>query len=121
MPPGLASGGRALVFGGGSPATVGHGPGVPGPLAPPASAGSLPAPRSDAAAVTIGGTTYVVGGYDGSKPDAAVLATADGRTFTTVATLPVPVRYPAAAALGGQIYVFGGQAITGPEPARRWT
>ena len=77
--------------------------------------GSLPAPRSDAAAVTIGGTNYVVGGYDGSKPDASVLATTDGRTFTTVAALPVPVRYPAVAALDGMIYAFGGQAITGPD------
>ena len=76
--------------------------------------GSLPAPRSDAAAVTIGGTAYAVGGYDGSKPDASVLATTDGRTFTTVTALPVPVRYPAVAALDGMIYVFGGQAITGP-------
>ena len=79
-----------------------------------ASAGSLPAPRSDAAAVTIGSTTYLVGGYDGNRPDAPVLASTDGRAFTAVATLPVPVRYPAAAALAGRIYVFGGQAITGP-------
>src|SRR5271166_4134936 len=64
--------------------------------------------------VTVGGTAYVVGGYDGSKPDASVLATTDGRTFTTVAALPVPVRYPAVASLDGMIYAFGGQAITGP-------
>jgi outer membrane protein assembly factor BamB len=55
-----------------------------------------------------------MGGYDGSKPDASVLATTDGREFTTVASLPVPVRYPAAAVLDGQILLFGGQAITGP-------
>ena len=77
--------------------------------------GSLPAPRSDAAAVTIGGTDYVVGGYDGSKPDTSVLATTDGRTFTTVTALPVPVRYPAVAALDGMIYAFGGQAMMGPD------
>jgi outer membrane protein assembly factor BamB len=115
------SGGRALVLGGGSPATVatvqafplpGRGAGPPSAAA--ASAGSLPAPRSDAAAVTIGRTTYLVGGYDGTRPDAPVLATTDGRTFTTVAALAVPVRYPAVAALGGQIFIFGGQAITGP-------
>ena len=115
-----ASGRRALVFGGGSPATVatvqafplpGQG-GAPTTIA--TSAGSLPAPRSDAAAVAIGSTTYVVGGYDGNRPDASVLATANGRTFTTVAALPIPVRYPAVAALGRQIFIFGGQAITGP-------
>jgi hypothetical protein len=49
------------------------------------------------AAVTIGGTVYVMGGKDASKPDAAVLATTDGRTFVTVAVLPVPVRYPTSA------------------------
>jgi hypothetical protein len=108
------SGGRALVLGGGSPATVdtvqsfpvsGHGTAT--------SRGSLPAPRSDAEAVTIGNTAYIVGGYDGSKPDAPVLATMDGRSFRTVAALPVPVRYPAVASLGGRVLVFGGQAITG--------
>ncbi len=113
-------GGRALIFGGGSPATV---PAVqamalPGPggggSATGTHAGSLPAPRSDAAAVSIGGTTYLVGGYDGTRPDASVLATRDGRTFAVVAALRVPVRYPAVAALDGQILVFGGQAVTGP-------
>ena len=113
------SGDRALVFGGGSAASV---PGVqsfpvtgPGLGAPARAVGSLPQARSDAAAVTIGATTYVVGGYDGTRPDAAVLATTDGHAFQPVASLPVPVRYPAVAALGGQIYVFGGQAVTGPQ------
>jgi outer membrane protein assembly factor BamB len=122
---GLA-GGRALVFGGGSAATVAtvqaftlprqggsQGGGSQGGGSRAATAGSMPAPRSDAAAVTIGTTTYVVGGYDGTRADAPVLASTDGRTFTTAADLPVPVRYPAAAAIGGQIFVFGGQAITG--------
>jgi outer membrane protein assembly factor BamB len=112
-------GGRAMVFGGGSTASVA---GVQAfPLAgggTAASTGSLPAPRSDAAAVTIGGTSYVVGGYTGSRPDAPVLATTDGRTFTAVASLPVPVRYPAVAALAGRIFVFGGQAITGAGAGR---
>jgi outer membrane protein assembly factor BamB len=111
---GVTLGGRALVFGGGSPVTLGAVQAFSGTGAARVT-GSLPAPRSDAAAVTIGGTAYVVGGYDGSRPDASVLASTDGRTFTTVAALPVPVRYPAVAALDGVIYVFGGQAITGPD------
>jgi len=115
------SGGRVLVLGGGSPATVATvqsfalaAPGRRSRDAVATTAGSLPAPRSDAVAVTVGVTTYLVGGYDGTRPDASVLATVDGQGFRTVAALPVPVRYPAVAALGGRIFVFGGQAITGP-------
>lgn len=93
---GAVLGGRTLVFGGGSSATVAavqvfppHGTGTGGARrAMAAAAGSLPAPRSDLAAVTIGTTAYVVGGYDGSRPDASVLATTNGRTFRAVATLP---------------------------------
>ena len=55
-----------------------------------------------------------MGGYDGSRPDASVVATTNGQTYSIVATLPVPVRYAAVAALGGRIYAFGGQAVTGP-------
>ena len=86
---GAVSQGRALVFGGGSPATVGAVQAFSG-AGTARVTGSLPTPRSDAVAVIIGGANYVVGGYDGSKPDASVLATADGRTFTTVAALRVP-------------------------------
>ncbi len=75
--------------------------------------GSLPRPRADADAVTIGGTAYVVGGYDGPSLDPAVLATSNGVTFRTVTDLSVPVRYPAVAALGGLIYVFGGESAGG--------
>ncbi|MGN6795204.1 MAG: hypothetical protein ACTHJW_22685, partial [Streptosporangiaceae bacterium] len=103
-----AIGGRALVFGGGSQASVAtvqafslHGGSG---RTRGATAGSMPKRRSDAAAVTVGSTTYVVGGYDGAHPDAAVLATTNGRNFTTAATLHIPVRYPAVAALGGRIY-----------------
>lgn len=108
---------RALVFGGGSSTTVATVQAFSlrgrSSRTHAVRAGSMPMPRSDAAAVTIGPTTYLVGGYDGVHPDASVLATANGRTFTTVAVLRIPVRYPAVAALGGQIYVFGGQAVKG--------
>ncbi|MBO0813732.1 MAG: hypothetical protein J2P30_01045, partial [Actinobacteria bacterium] len=76
--------------------------------------GQLPGPRSDLSSVTLGGTAYLVGGYDGTTDDAAVLATGNGRTFRTVARLPVPVRYAAVAGTGGKIYVFGGQTPAGP-------
>jgi len=111
------TGRRALIFGGGSSTTVAavqaFSLGGRSSRTRAATAGSMPVPRSDAAAVTIGQTTYLVGGYNGAQPDATVLATSNGRTFTTAAVLRMPVRYPAVAALGGQIYVFGGQAVSG--------
>jgi outer membrane protein assembly factor BamB len=73
--------------------------------------GQLPQPRSDAAAVTVGGTAYVIGGYDGTRADPEVLATVNGRSFHPVGSLPVPVRYPAAAAVGRSVYVFGGEQV----------
>jgi hypothetical protein len=106
-----------VLFGGGTPLTVADSVQFPAqPGAGPATAtkqGRLPQPRSDAQAVTIGSTAYIVGGYDGTRPDPQVLATADGKQFSVVASLPVPVRYPAVAALGGKIFVLGGEAITG--------
>jgi hypothetical protein len=111
--------GQDVTFGGGSPATVATvqattAPG--GATAPRISSavvtGALPEPRSDSTTVSMVGTAYIVGGYDGTAPDPTVLATRDGHTFSPVATLPVPVRYPAVAATGGRIYVFGGEAIS---------
>jgi hypothetical protein len=114
-------GGHTLIFGGGSQVSIATvqsfvlpGQGAHAPATTATTVGSLPMPRSDVAGVTIGRTAYLAGGYDGSRPDAAVLATTNGRNFTTVARLPVPVRYPAVAALAGQVFVFGGQAVTGP-------
>ncbi len=113
--------GRDVIVGGGVSSTIGTvqtfsaaavgSAGASGPTA--TVSGSLPEPRSDAADVTIGRTSYLVGGYDGTNPDPVVLATDDGHSYRAAASLPVPVRYPAVAALGGKIYVFGGQAITG--------
>jgi hypothetical protein len=114
---GVRLGQQDLLFGGGTPLTVPDTeqfPAQPGSVAATGTVeGRLPQPRSDSAAVTIGSTAYVVGGYDGTHPDPQVLATTDGKRFSVVASLPVPVRYPAVAALGGKIYVLGGEAITG--------
>jgi N-acetylneuraminic acid mutarotase len=74
--------------------------------------GALPAPRSDSAAVTIGGRAYVVGGFDGSRMARSVLITKTGRSFRVAARLRQGVRYPAVAAYNGAIYVFGGQLAT---------
>ena len=111
---GAQIGGADVLLGGGSPTTVaGVQQFVPSSRGSGSatSSGELPQPRSDASAVSIGSTIYVVGGYDGTNADPAVLATTDGRHFSAVASLPVPVRYPAVAALDGKIYVFGGESV----------
>jgi hypothetical protein len=105
---GAVLGGRDVVFGGGTPTTVARTEAFAS-----AQIGALPSPRSDAAAATVGSTTYIVGGYDGTSPDPSVLSTTDGRTFKSVARLRVPVRYPAVGAAGGKLYVFGGEAVAG--------
>jgi len=117
--------GNDVTFGGGAPATVATvqavaTPGPTGPASIPTATvtGGLPEPRSDSSTVTVGTTTYIVGGYDGTNPDPTVLATTDGHTFSSVARLPLPVRYPAVAAVGGLVYVFGGEAVTGADAGR---
>jgi len=109
--------GLGTVAGGTTPAPVATVQRLPALTAGTASTdvtGALPAPRSGAATATIGATTYVVGGEDGTTPEPTVLATTDGRHFTTVATLHQPVAFPAVAALGPDLYVFGGVALSGP-------
>ncbi len=109
---GAVLGGRVYVFGGGvsgsTPAVQAAGPG-PGT----GIVGRLPAGRSDTVGVTAGTVAYLIGGYDGTTLDPAVLATTDGRHFRVAARLPVPVRYAAAAAGPGGIWVFGGLAAPG--------
>ncbi|HVC68598.1 MAG TPA: kelch repeat-containing protein, partial [Acidimicrobiales bacterium] len=121
-------GANDLVLGGGSPDTVATVQSIPAVADPapavaptPARAGTtvgqLPTPRSDLAVASVtnahGGTTaYVVGGYNGTTYEPQVLATTDGRHYTTVANLTVPVRYPAVVARGGLLYVFGGQTAS---------
>ncbi len=109
--------GHVLVFGGGALTTVATVQSLPlvaiGTSAQASIVGQLPQPRSDAAAVTVDGAAYVIGGYDGTRADAEVIATSDGRTYRDVGPLPVPVRYPAVAALGRVVYVFGGEQVGG--------
>src|SRR6185437_3313075 len=63
--------GRAVVMGGGSPATVATAQSWAGGTGRPLS--RLPRPRSDCSVATVGGTAYVVGGYDGSRLDRSIL------------------------------------------------
>lgn len=99
----------ALVFGGGAASEVSSVQQVAFDGGPTHVVGRLPQPRSDVTAVTSAATTYLVGGYDGSRQLASVLATRDGRRFTTVADLALAVRYTAAAVADGALWVFGGE------------
>jgi hypothetical protein len=107
---GAVLGGRFFVFGGGSTGTLS--------VVQVWTAGSaaevstLPEARSDLAAVTVGGTAYLVGGFNGSAMTADVLATVNGLSFRPVAHLAVPVRYPAVAGLGHTLWVVGGVTST---------
>jgi outer membrane protein assembly factor BamB len=105
--------GRPYVFGGGVSASTPMVQAV-GPAARSVVVGQLPTARSDVVGVTAGTVAYLIGGYDGTTPDPAVLATTDGRHFKVAARLPVPVRYAAAATGPGGIWVFGGQTASGP-------
>lgn len=116
---GALIGGQDVIFGGSSPATVATVQQMPqpGPSANYAATtvvGALPEPRADAAATTVGATTYLVGGDDGNNLIAQVLSTTDGRTWSPIANLAMPARFAAAAAAGTKLYVFGGESISSP-------
>jgi hypothetical protein len=103
---------ETLVFGGGNTSTLNSVQAlIPGRTA--STVGTLPIPMSDLSAVHVGAAAYVLGGFDGTSPSAAVFQTTDGRTFTRVARLPTAVRYAAVAALQDKIYVFGGELASG--------
>jgi len=107
---GAEIGNRFFVFGGGSTTSVA--------LVQAWNAGSagevarLPEARSDLSAATLQGTTYIVGGFDGSAMTPTVLATTDGVALRPVANLAIPVRYAAVAALGSTLWVMGGVTST---------
>lgn len=112
-------GDRVLIFGGGTETSsdvvqaLSASNGAVPSGATATAIGRLPTVRSDLSAVTIGTHAYLLGGYDGQAPLGSVLATADGASYTEVATLPAPGRYMAVAASGGKIYAFGGELANG--------
>jgi N-acetylneuraminic acid mutarotase len=73
----------------------------------------MPAPRSQGAAVAIGGRIYVVGGAQGDRlvTPTYVYDTAADR-WTTAAPLPTPRDHLAAAALDGRVCVVGGRRLS---------
>ena len=75
--------------------------------------GSLPTPASDVAVASVGGTAYVVGGYDGTNWLDTILAWRPGSPPRVVAHLPFGLRYAAIAADGGRLIVAGGTTPSG--------
>jgi DNA-binding beta-propeller fold protein YncE len=75
--------------------------------------GRLPGVLHDAAAVRIGGATYLFGGGNGTAQLADILRVDSGTgTATHVGTLPVASSDLAAATIGGTAYVVGGYTGT---------
>jgi N-acetylneuraminic acid mutarotase len=73
----------------------------------------MPAPRSQGAAVAIGGRIYIVGGAQGDRlvGPTYVYDTAGDR-WTTVAPLPTPRDHLAAAAIDGRVCAVGGRKLS---------
>jgi Kelch motif len=105
---------QTMVFGGGNTSTL-NAVQVLTPGGKATQVGHLPAALSDLSAVHVGAAAYLIGGFDGMRPNGSVLQTTDGRAFTRVARLPTAVRYAAVAALPDKIYVFGGELGSGQD------
>jgi outer membrane protein assembly factor BamB len=77
----------------------------------------LDEPLSDLGAAHVQGSTYLVGGYTGTRYASAILRVgANGRT-TTAGRLPAGTRYAGVATSGGKIYVAGGLTTQGESSA----
>ncbi len=90
---------------------------LPGPAGSARARATLPAARAGLTAVTVGATTYLIGGGSPGHPEPSVLATTDGAHFAAVTSLPVPVAYAGAVAWAGQLWVAGGMTASGPTSA----
>ena len=73
----------------------------------------LPRALSDLSSAVVGGTIYLVGGYDGHAPRREIYRTSDGRHFELAALLPIGLRYPAVAAVDGKVVIAGGTSAGG--------
>lgn len=105
---GVALAGRALVIGGGNAieqSAVQAWDGSTWRLV-----GHLPQARSDLVAAVVGRRILVVGGYDGRRvAEPGILASPDGRRWTTIGDLSLPVRYAASTVQNGALWLFGGE------------
>lgn len=71
--------------------------------------GRLPEARTDARAVVLDNTLYVVGGYDGVKEPLTMLASADGTTFRQIGVLLQGNRRGTLVGVGPFLYLIGGE------------
>lgn len=70
---------------------------------------SMSTTRSDLSVAAASGSTYVIGGFDGTGVPLAILRqTGDGQ-LASAGQLKAGVRYAATAVIGSAIYVFGGE------------
>jgi hypothetical protein len=114
---GAIIGSRLVVFGGGTANSIDTVQAYDLASRKSAVIGHMPVALSDLAAATIGDTTYLVGGYDGSKPRAEIYSTTDGKSFRTAGQLPEGLRYPAVTAVGSELIIAGGLAPSGMSDA----
>lgn len=125
---GASVSGVAYVFGGGrvggTAGTAGDGGGQPtaniervDPSGNSEVVDQLPVAVSGAGAAVVGGTAYVVGGFDGRHAVASVMAWQPGVGGHIVASMPVGLRDPAVVAVGGQLVIAGGMTAKGPSKA----
>jgi outer membrane protein assembly factor BamB len=77
----------------------------------------LDEPLSDLGAATVGGMTYLVGGYTGTRYASAILRVRPNNRTTVAARLPTGTRYAGVAALDGKIYIAGGLTTGGESRA----
>src|SRR6478609_2643276 len=113
-------GGRLVVFGGGSTASIDTVQSFDPATKKASVIGHLPLPLSDLTGAVIGKTAYLVGGWDGKAPQPTVWSTTTGTSFKKVASLPIGVRYAAVAAVNNELVVAGGLLSNGSETDRIW-
>lgn len=75
--------------------------------------GQLPTRASDVAVATLGRSTYIVGGYDGSHWLDTILAWHPGVPPRLAGRLPFGLRYAAVAAAGHHLIIAGGTTTSG--------
>ena len=111
--PGRGASGQVYVFGGGQFSQYDHILRFDPASGSVTTAGSLPSAESDVAVTQLGGTAYIVGGFDGTNSLDTIVAWTPGGRARVVAHLPVALRYAAVASAGGALLIIGGSTPTG--------